>query len=111
MIEQAHTNRECPKEADPEADATINAILSIYPDGKAEWVNEGFKEIYEYPFEVYLSRFEHDIFSPGSKGFQMALDKFGKGEKGLTFEHQIETPSGISKWIQTTLTPLYTEEG
>lgn len=111
MVEQVYTNREYPTKQDPEADTTINVILSLYPDGKAEWVNEGFEEIYEYPFEVYLSRFEHDIFSPGSKGFQMALDKFEKGEKGLTFEHQIETPSGVPKWIQTSLTPLYTEDG
>lgn len=95
----------------PEMDISTNAVLSLYPDGSPEWINEGFEQIYEYPFEHYLKRFGHDIFSQNSNGFQMALEKFGKGEKGLTFEHQIETPSGNSKWIQTTLTPLFTDQG
>ena len=95
----------------PEMDISTNAVLSLYPNGSPEWVNEGFEQIYEYTFKDYLKRFGHDIFSPASNGFQMALEKFDKGEKGLTFEHQIETPSGNSKWIQTTLTPFFTQKG
>jgi len=96
---------------DLEAESTHNAVIQLKPDGDIEWVNEGFEHIYEYTLEEYLQNFRHYIFSPNSKGFQLALEKFKKGEKGLTFEHQIQTKSTDQKWLQTTLTPIFSKEG
>jgi class 3 adenylate cyclase/response regulator of citrate/malate metabolism len=96
---------------DLEAESTNNAVIQLKPDGTVEWVNEGFEHIYEYTLEEYLEDFRHYIFSPNSKGFQLALEKFENGEKGLTFEHQIQTRLLDQKWLQTTLTPIFSEEG
>jgi len=96
---------------DLEAESTTNAVIQLKPDGTIEWVNEGFEHIYEYPLEEYLQNFRHYIFSPNSKGYQLALEKFKNGEKGLTFEHQIQTKSMDQKWLQTTLTPIFSENG
>lgn len=94
-----------------EIESTINAVVRLYPDGKAESVNGGFEQIYECPFEDYLESYGHYIFSENSEGFRWALEKFKNGEQGLTLEHQIQTKSDQSKWIQTTLTPLTDEQG
>jgi len=96
---------------DLEAESTNNAVIQLKPDGSVDWVNEGFEHIYEYTLEEYLQNFRHYIFSPNSKGFQLALEKFKNGEKGLTFEHQIQTRSMDQKWLQTTLTPIFSEDG
>jgi PAS domain S-box-containing protein len=96
---------------DLEAESTTNAVIQLKPDGTVDWVNEGFEHIYEYPLEEYLQKFRHYIFSPNSKGYQLALEKFKNGDKGLTFEHQIQSRSGEQKWLQTTLTPIFAEEG
>jgi PAS domain S-box-containing protein len=92
---------------DLEAESTTNAIIQLNPRGDIDWANKGFEEIYEYTLEEYLKDNRHYIFSQNSKGLKLALEKFKSGDKGLTFEHQIETKSGESKWIQTTLTPLF----
>jgi PAS domain S-box-containing protein len=94
-----------------DAKSSVNAVVLMDPSGELEWVNEGFEQIYGYPFREYLEKYGHYIFSSGSRGFQLVLDKFKKGEKGLTFEHQIQTGATERKWIQTTLTPLFDEEG
>ncbi len=93
-----------------DAKSSVNAGVLMDASGNVEWVNEGFEQIYGYPFREYLGKYGHYIFSKGSRGFQLVLEKFKKGEKGMTFEHQIQTGSSERKWIQTTLTPLY-EDG
>jgi len=95
----------------PEVESSANAVVRLYPDGKAESVNNGFEKIYGCSFEEYLEKQGHYVFSEKSEGFQWALDQFKNGEQGLTLEHQIETEKGESKWIQTTLTPLHDENG
>ena len=95
----------------PEVESSTNAVVRLYPDGKAESVNAGFEQIYGSPFAEYLEKHGHYIFSENSEGFQWALDKFKNGEQGLTLEHQIQTEDSNSKWIQTTLTPLNDADG
>lgn len=94
-----------------DTESSVNAVISLYPDGKIDWVNEGFEKIYECSFEDYLEQYDHFIFDENGEGFNWALNKFKEGEKGLTFEHQVQTISSGMKWIQTTLTPLYDESG
>ena len=95
----------------PEVESSANAVVRLYPDGKAESVNDGFEQIYGCPFEEYLEKKGHYVFSENSEGFQWALDRFKNGEQGLTLEHQIQTEDSDTKWIQTTLTPLNDEKG
>jgi class 3 adenylate cyclase/PAS domain-containing protein len=95
----------------PEAKTTINTLVLLCPDGQVEWVNEGFKQMYGYAFNDYISRFEHYVFSKNGGGFQLAMQQFKGGKTGFTFEHQIETRSSELKWIQTTVAPLYGDQG
>ncbi|GEM_PF-1231715 len=95
----------------PEIESSTNAVIRLYPDGKAESVNGGFEQIYGCSFDEYIQTFGHYIYSPNSEGFQWALDQFAHGEEGLTVEHQIQAHSGDYKWVQTTLTPLHNDNG
>ena len=95
----------------PEAKTTTNALVLLQPDGKVEWVNEGFKQMYGYAFDDYLNRFEHYVFSKSGGGFQLAMQQFREGKTGFTFEHQIETQSSELKLIQTTVAPLFGDQG
>ena len=95
----------------PEVESSANAVVRLYPDGKAESVNNGFEQIYGSPFEQYMEKHGHYVFSKNSEGFQWALEQFKNGEQGFTLEHQIQTEDSDTKWIQTTLTPLKDEAG
>ncbi|MCF8335626.1 MAG: PAS domain-containing protein [Bacteroidales bacterium] len=94
-----------------EAKSSVNGVVLLDADGKVDWVNEGFEQIYGQPFKEYLEKYGHYIFSENSRGFQLMLDKFKNGEKGLTVAHQIRTKSSDKKWIETTLTPLFDDYG
>lgn len=98
-------------ELNVEVKSSVNSIVLLDADGKVEWVNEGFEQMYGYPFNEYLEKYGHYIFSLNSRGFQLVMDKFRNGERGLIFEHQIQPKSSEIKWIQTTLTPLFGDNG
>ncbi len=88
-----------------------NAVILFHPNGKIEWVNDAFKDMYGYEIDEYFEKYEHEIISPESKKFKKALTKFEQGSSSVSFEHEIFTKEGDSKWIQTTLTPVYNELG
>jgi PAS domain S-box-containing protein len=90
---------------------TANAVVIFYPNGEIEWENEGFRNMYGYTLKEYLKTKEHDIFSQESKHLKKALKKFENGTTGISFEHAIETKDEENKWIQTTLTPIFNEQG
>ncbi|MBS3770891.1 MAG: adenylate/guanylate cyclase domain-containing protein [Bacteroidales bacterium] len=97
-------------ELNVEAKRSVNAVVVLDAEGRLDWVNEGFEAIYGFPFNEYLEKFGHYIFSEESKGFELMLDQFKNGQQGLTFEHKIQTDFTGTQWIQTTLTPVFDED-
>jgi PAS domain S-box-containing protein len=87
-----------------------NAVIIFYPNGKIEWVNEGFYKMYGYTLNDYLAKYEHEILAPESVKLKKALNKFSNGISSVSFEHEIITKDNTNKWIQTTLTPIYNEQ-
>ncbi|MFP4619955.1 MAG: adenylate/guanylate cyclase domain-containing protein [Bacteroidales bacterium] len=97
--------------SDLEVKSSVTTVVCMDPNGTVDWVNDGFEEMYGYPFREYLEKFGHYIFSGNTRGFELVLNKFRKKEKGLTFEHQIYTRSSEPRWIQTILSPLFDGQG
>src|SRR6056297_1845613 len=46
---------------DVDAKSSINAVVLMDPEGKVDWVNDGFEQMYGYPFNEYLEKFGHYI--------------------------------------------------
>lgn len=93
------------------AKSTANAVVIFYPEGKIEWVNEGFKNMYGYTLQEYLEKHRHEIFSPDSRKLNRAIEGFQEENKSISFEHEIITSDDERKWVQTMLTPIYNEQG
>jgi PAS domain S-box-containing protein len=93
------------------AKSTANAVVLMFPDGEIEWVNDGFENMYGYSLFDYLKSYHHEIFSKDSKKLQNAVKKFENENTSISFEHDILTANQEKKWIQTTLTPIYNEQG
>ena len=110
-LETLHRENERLHDLTQVAENTGNAMVVFYPDGQIEWANKGFELIYGTPLKDYLHRFNHEIFSAGSKRLRMIADQFEQGEQVYTLEHEIQTMSGGKKWVQTTITPLFDETG
>lgn len=97
-------------ELNVEAKSSVNVVVLMDAEGKPFWVNEGFERIYGCPFNEYLKRFGHYVFSENSRGFQLMLNQFKNGNTGLTFEHKIQTQFSETRWIHTTLTPVFEDD-
>ena len=86
-----------------------NAVVIFYPGGEIEWVNAGFENIYGYKLPEYLTKYDHEIYSPDSRYLKNALKRFETENTSISFEHEIYPANSSNKWIQTTLTPIYNE--
>ncbi len=88
---------------------TANSVIIFSPDGDFEWANEGFKSIYGYDLETFKQRYGSNIKEASQnadlswKKFKEVLDK----KKSVSYVNSFLTASGIRKWVQTTLTPIF----
>ncbi len=92
------------------ASKSSNSVAIISPDGKLEWVNNGFTEMYEYSFIEFKKKFEDSYFNPQvNTGFGKALQRCVSDKVNVLYENFWKSKSGDEKWIQTTLTPVFHE--
>jgi PAS domain S-box-containing protein len=90
------------------ASKTSNSIAIITPEGKIEWVNNGFTEMYEYSFQEFKEKFENKLYNPKlNTNFKKALNKSIYDKNKVVYENHWFTKSGKEKWVQTTLTPIF----
>lgn len=92
------------------ATKTSNSVAIINPEGKIEWVNKGFTDMYEYSFEEFKRKFEGTLFNPKfNTSFNKALHKSVYDKNNVVYENRWFTKTGKEKWVQTTLTPIFDE--
>ncbi len=92
------------------ASKSSNSVAIINPDGRLEWVNEGFTQMYECSFREFKKNYEHTLFNPKlNPHFQQAINKTISDKSHVIYENKWTTPNGNEKWIQTTLTPVFDE--
>ncbi len=90
------------------ASKTSNSIAIITPEGKIEWVNNGFTEMYEYSYREFKEKFENKLYNPKlNTNFKKALNKSIYDKNRVVYENHWFTKSGKEKWVQTTLTPIF----
>ncbi|MFO7828845.1 MAG: PAS domain-containing protein, partial [Bacteroidales bacterium] len=94
------------------AKKTATSVVIINSEGWIEWVNEGFEKMYGYTFDEFKEKFEKDLFSQekNPKLFN-AINKCKEEERdSVSYENRWDTKEGGTKWIQTTLTPVFNEQ-
>ncbi|MFO7938416.1 MAG: adenylate/guanylate cyclase domain-containing protein [Bacteroidales bacterium] len=92
--------------------SAANSVAIFDPDGSIDWVNDGFVRMYECSLNEYLSRLGVTKFSPPSHPLLFrAIEDARKTRESVVYENDYFTPSNRRKWIQTTLSPIFDEEG
>jgi PAS domain S-box-containing protein len=92
------------------ASKSSNSVAIISPQGRIEWVNQGFTDMYECTFREFKQKFEKDLYSPEkNKNFSEVLTHTIKNKSNVVYENKWTTPKGNEKWIHTTLTPIFDE--
>lgn len=94
------------------ASKTDNSILITDKDFNVHWVNEGFVKLFGYSLDEFIKKrgknLAQNSFNPEiEQVLKVCIEK----RESVTFSTQVETRMGQSKWVQTTLTPIYDSHG
>lgn len=104
----ARTNKELEK-LSIVARETDNAVIIMNPEGKVEWVNEGFERLYGYDLQEFISG---DMsVAHFYKELQKPLKQCVEEKKTKLVETRNQKKDGGEIWVQTTLTPILDSNG
>ncbi len=96
------------------ASESKNGILILDKFGKVEWVNDGFTKLSGYTLDE-VSGTTADILRKGKdsglKPGTLTYETLVKERKPLIYEAENYTKDGRKYWAQTTLSPLFDEQG
>jgi len=93
------------------ASKTDNAVIIAEPDGRVEWVNEGFTRIYGYnlsQLEIFLGNNLLNLAS--SPVLKDVIETGFKDRDAIIYENLVTTKYREKIWVQTTLTPILNEK-
>lgn len=88
---------------------TANSVILVSPKGEIEWANDSFERLYGYSFDEYVNKFGTN-FVEGSFNKHDISEKFSqliKHKSSTSYVTNCRVKYGASKWIQTTLTPIF----
>ncbi|PLX12523.1 MAG: hypothetical protein C0594_02330 [Marinilabiliales bacterium] len=93
------------------ASETENAVTIANAEGIIEWVNAGFQKLYGYNFEEFIDNRGANLLKASFN--DAMLDAFMtciESESSVVYTSEITTKKGETKWVRTTLTPIYNSE-
>jgi PAS domain S-box-containing protein len=89
-----------------------NAIMLMDKEGNIQWINKGFKDMYEYSFHEFTSalgsNYRQTSFSPD---VQYRLDTIEASKQPFRYEALNITRTGKQLWTQTALVPVLDDSG
>ncbi len=91
------------------ADRTENSVLITNTRGELEWVNKAFERLYGYTLKEFTEKYGRDIRTVSPR-FAEAMQKCHKKRKWQVYESSHISKDGEKKWIQTSLTPVISDE-
>ncbi len=115
LLEQAErleiANRELEK-LSLAASKTDNAIVITDSDYNIEWANDGFTKLTGYTLDDFIKEKGRNLLQCSySPDIEEILRKCVENKESVTYSNQFITRNGDKRWFQTTLTPIFTEEG
>jgi PAS domain S-box-containing protein len=94
------------------ANSAGNSIMIIDNTGSIIWVNKGFERLYECKLSDFTSIFGKNLFDSSiNKITYEAINRCREIGDYVVYDNEWETPSGVIKSIQTTLTPIFDDAG
>ncbi len=92
---------------------TANGVFITDANGNIEWFNEGFSKLFGWKsLEEYKKKRGTNIFDVSGNDNIVNLIKVSIDEKkSVTYENATPTKDQDQLWIQTTLTPIFNQEG
>lgn len=89
-----------------------NTIAIFNPQGELDWFNDAFGKAYNIDLENYNKATApiNIIDISTNKNLKQVLTTCNREKEVISYESEIETPSGNTKWVQTTLTPIQENE-
>ncbi|MBN1990148.1 MAG: PAS domain-containing protein [Bacteroidales bacterium] len=107
----AENNRELEK-LSIVARETDNSVLIMDADTRFEWVNEGFFKLYKTSLNGLMESWGSTLLQASSnKSIKSIVDECVTQKKSVTYESFNTLSDGSSVWVQTTLTPIFDEDG
>ncbi len=89
------------------ASETDNAIIIMNPEGKIEWVNKGFTNIYGYKFHEVKGKSRTDLLVDNIRdNIKEIYAKVRTTKSSSTYESKVSAKSGKLLQTNTTLTPV-----
>ncbi|MBN1252949.1 MAG: DUF4154 domain-containing protein [Bacteroidales bacterium] len=94
------------------ASKTENAVTIMDENGNFEWVNVGFTRMYGYTLQLLTHELDDNIVGASNNpDIENIIEKCKREKKSIVYESLNKTRTGDDIWVQTSLTPIVSEEG
>lgn len=95
------------------AKETANGVLVTSAEGDIEWFNEGFCKLFSWSsIEEYREKKGTNIYQvSGNERIKEIIQEACTEKKSIIYENSLFNKNGQELWIQTTLTPIFDENG
>jgi len=94
------------------ASETDNSIFIMDAEGNLEWANKGFTKLFGYTFEEYLNEKGNNLIEVSDNpDIKKLITECIKNKKSIVYEALNEAKDGNKHWVQTTLTPILSNDG
>ncbi|MDD2564062.1 MAG: tetratricopeptide repeat protein [Salinivirgaceae bacterium] len=94
------------------AGKTIHAIMIIKPNGEIDWVNDAFTRIYGYTLETFIEeRGKYLIWIDSDPEIRHKIERCIQHHESVTYSLQVPCSDKSEMWIQTTLSPIFNNDG
>ncbi len=94
------------------ASKTDNSVVIADSNGEIEWVNDGFTRLLGVTFEEFAQEYGTNLFLTSLN--PNIIDEIAEAiafKKSITYTSKTYTKSGNELWIQTSMTPIFDENG
>ncbi|MBI9068225.1 MAG: PAS domain S-box protein [Salinivirgaceae bacterium] len=94
------------------ASKTDSAVMIADKQGRFTWVNQGFVKLFGYSMSELTNRVGDNIFDVSTELNIRPMVKHAlETKQSLNYTSKILTKSGETKWVKTTLNPIFDENG
>ncbi|MCK4662643.1 MAG: SpoIIE family protein phosphatase [Bacteroidales bacterium] len=91
---------------------TDNAVMIMDADGNFEWINEGYTRLYGYTFEQLIDKIGWNIIETSNfPEIKKVVEECINEKRAVIYQNHMYSLSGEKIWAQTTLTPIFDDNG
>lgn len=109
--EQLESNNELLKKLSIVARETSNSVVVARYDGQLEWVNGGFERLFGLTLEELLLRGESIQKVSSCEDIDQKIKTCFQTRTAITYQSVFPNSKGEKIWLQTTLNPVFDNEG